>query len=262
MTVDRASELFREGRLDDAVRAAEESVRALPSAGEARIRLAELLLVAGALERADKVLETAAMLDPGLCLTVSEFRQLIRASVARRDIRTSGRLPDFVGEPAPSMRHVLEALVALQVGDEAAAARAADLAEAARPRASALVNARAVDDWRDADDLNAGHFEILTVTGKCFWVASERIRSASFHKPERLRDLVWRRCDVVVADGPEGVVYVPALYLPEGAVDDARRLGRTSAWSETAPIRGQGQRVFLAGDDAVTFDELATLEAA
>ena len=67
---------------------------------------------------------------------------------------------------------------------------------------------------------------------------------------------------MVVSDGPDGVVYIPALY-DSGKTDlgDELRLGRATDWGEeeTGPVRGTGQRVFLIGDDAQSIMELAAL---
>ena len=54
---DAAGRLFREGRLSDAVEAANAAVRAAPGAVAPRVLLAELLVFAGNLERADVVLD-------------------------------------------------------------------------------------------------------------------------------------------------------------------------------------------------------------
>ena len=118
------------------------------------------------------------------------------------------------------------------------------------------------DDFRDVDDLHAGFFEVLTTTGKYYWIPTERVASVEFEAPRRPRDLVWRRANMVVTDGPDGVVYIPALY-DSGKVDlgDELRLGRATEWGdeETDPVRGTGQRVFLIGDDAQPIMELAAL---
>jgi len=44
------------------------------------------------------------------------------------------------------------------------------------------------DDLRDADDIMGGTFEVLTTTGKYFWIPMERIVTATFHPPKRPRD--------------------------------------------------------------------------
>jgi type VI secretion system protein ImpE len=113
-------------------------------------------------------------------------------------------------------------------------------------------------DFRDADDLCGGNLEVLTITGKFYWLPITAIETIVFHPPCRPRDLAWRRADVSVAGGPDGTVYLPALYAQAPATD-ALRLGRETTWTDTAPVRGCGQRVFLAGEEALGMMDLTEL---
>ena len=91
--------------------------------------------------------------------------------------------------------------------------------------------------------------------------------SLQFHPPKRPRDLYWRRASVEVADGPDGDVYIPAIYPTDGLdpalVTDAARLGRATDWAaigEAASItRGVGAVTWLVGDEAPTIMELDAL---
>jgi type VI secretion system protein ImpE len=141
-------------------------------------------------------------------------------------------------------------------------AEAAEAAEAARPALSGTRDGVAFADFRDADDLIAGNFEVLTTTGKYFWIPMETVISLEFHAPRRPRDLFWRHCGMLVRNGPEGDVYLPAVYDTVSAVNDAHRLGRATEWTATAPVRGSGQRVFLVGEAGVAIHELGTVEFA
>src|SRR5215467_2176720 len=154
-----ASGLFRAGKLDAAVAAAQAAVRKSPTDLNARVLLGELLAFAGNLERADVVLDAASAIDPTAAMVVAEFRQLIRADMARRQLFRDGRVPEFLADPTETQRLQLAALVALRAGDLAEATRQAEAAEAARPRVAGEHNDTAFDDLRDADDLLAGSFE-------------------------------------------------------------------------------------------------------
>jgi type VI secretion system protein ImpE len=257
-----AGSLFHAGRLDDAVAAAGAAVRQQPADLAARVLLAELLLFAGNLERADVILDAASGVDPAAAVVVAEFRQLLRAEMARRQLFRDGRVPEFLGEPTPNQRACLAALVALRAGDTAEAARQAAAAEVARPPTRGRAGESRFDDFRDADDLISGSFEVLTTTGKYFWVPIERVASLAFHAPKRPRDLYLRRASMDVTAGPDGEVYLPVLYAG-GSADIAaeHRLGRATDWQEIAPglVRGIGQRLFLVGDEAIGIMELAEL---
>ncbi|MGO4728577.1 MULTISPECIES: type VI secretion system accessory protein TagJ [unclassified Inquilinus] len=256
----KAGDLFRQGDLGAAIEAGNAAVKVNPADTGARLLLAELLLFAGIFERADSVLDAASTIDPASALVVSEFRQLLRGEMARRQLVTDGRLPEFLGEPTTTQSHVLRALVALRADDAATAAEAVQEAELSRPVVGGVRDGTAFSDFRDADDLSIGSFEVLTTTGKYFWIPTERVESIEFHPPKRPRDLFWRRCTMVVREGPDGDVYLPALYPTDAAAGDSLRLGRATEWTEGEPVRGIGQRVYLAGEEGVPVQQLAVLE--
>jgi type VI secretion system protein ImpE len=254
-----AGALFQAGHLDDAIAAANQAVRRAPTDLGARVLLAELLLFGGNLERADVILDAAGQSDPSAAMVVAEFRQLLRADMARRQWRREGRVPEVLEPPAPAQQALLAAWVAFRNGDISEAASQAHSAETQRPRVPGHSNDTKFDDFRDADDLFAGIFEVLTTTGKYYWIPTERIESVEFHPPRRPRDLAWRRATMSVADGPDGDVYVPAIYVTADTTDDQLRLGRATDWSDGPLVFGQGQRTFLIGDEAVGIMALTRL---
>jgi type VI secretion system protein ImpE len=259
---DTASTLFRAGKLTAAIEAANVAVRKNPTDLGSRVLLAELLAFAGNLDRADTILDAAAQIDPTLMIGTAEFRQLVRAALARRQHSREGRLPEFLGEPTPALRAGLAALVTLRAGDTKEASRRAAEAEAVRPRIAGYAGDMAFEDFRDADDLHAGFFEVLTTTGKYFWIPTERVASIEFHRPRRPRDLAWRRASVSVTGGPDGDVYLPAIYdTDQPDMSDKFLLGRATDWigPEEGPMLGIGQRVFLVGENATSIMDLTTL---
>ncbi len=182
--------------------------------------------------------------------------------MARRQLFRDGRVPEFLSDPTETQRLQLGALVALRAGDLVEAARQTEAAEAVRPRAPGKHGDAAFDDMRDADDLLSGSFEVLTTTGKYFWIPTERVQSLEFHAPKRPRDLLWRRASMSVADGPDGEVYLPAVYAADEAMTDMLRLGRETDWRQAdgGPVRGVGQRLFIVGEDAVAMMDLGNFQ--
>ena len=259
----QAGQLFHEGKLAEALAAATAAVKAAPADLGQRVLLAELLLFTGNLERADVILDAASQIDPSALLVVAEFRQLLRAEMARRQLYRDGRVPEFLGEPEPTEQASLAAFVALRAGAGTDAEAKAGAAEAARPRRPGTHKQIAFDDFRDASDLHAGFIETLTSTGKYYWVPVSRIETMLFHPPKRPRDLAWRRCSMTVTNGPDGEVYIPVTYYSDvDATDEAHRLGRATSWTDEAdgPVQGVGQRVFLLGDEDVGIMDLDTVE--
>jgi type VI secretion system protein ImpE len=258
-----AGRLFREGKLADALTAANAAVRRAPTDIGARVLLAELLAFSGNIERADVVLDACADLDPTAAIVVAEFRQLLRGELARRQLFSDGRVPEFLGEPTAAQRLSLSAIVALRNGDLPEAAKFAGQAEEARVHPAGTAGDTAFNDMRDADDLLAPCFEVITTTGKYFWIPPERVLLLEFHKAKRPRDLFWRRATMQVADGPDGEVYLPALYPPTtgtaAAMTDALRLGRATDWHQAGdggPTLGLGAVTILVGDEALTWLEM------
>jgi type VI secretion system protein ImpE len=255
---------FQAGRLADAVTAALAEVKAKPGDTAKRVFLAELLCFAGDLERADRQLDVIGDQDPGAALGLALFRQLIRAAQARAQYFAEGRLPEFLVEPEAHLQKLLEAGIALRDGRGADAGRLAAEAEALRPPCPGRLDETEFDDFRDVDDLVAPVFEVLTSTGKYYWVPVERVVAAEFHPPERSRDLLWRRVTMTVADGPEGDVYLPVTYAAPDGAEDAARLGRITEWlggDDGTPARGVGQRCWLAGDAAAPILQARRFEA-
>jgi type VI secretion system protein ImpE len=258
--------LLRDGNLAEAIQTVQARLRKSPTDLTARVLLAELLVISGQFERADIILDAATTIDPSASLIVAEFRQLLRAASARQQLFMDGRVPEFLSEPTPVQRLQLQAIVGLRSGDIREVVRLSEQAEAARPRVIGLHANFPFDDFRDADDILSGSLEVLTVTGKYFWIPTERVITAAFHPPVRPRDLVWRRVSMKVTDGPDGDVYIPSIYplnLPgqEDAITDPLRLGLHTDWREldTRTALGIGQRTFLVGDTGVEIMALTEL---
>jgi type VI secretion system protein ImpE len=259
-----ASELFQAGRLTEAIAAGIAEVKAKPGDTAKRAFLAELMCFAGEFERADRQLDVVADQDPGAALGLALFRQLIRGAQARAEHFTAGRVPEFLSPPAPHLQLLLEAGIALRDGRAAEAGRLVAEAEAARPPCPGRLDESEITDLRDVDDLVAPVFEVLTSTGKYYWVPMERVAAIEFHPPERVRDLLWRRATMTVADGPEGDVYLPVVYGAAASdADDGTRLGRLTDWrgGDGTPALGVGQRCWLAGEAAVPILQARRFEA-
>jgi type VI secretion system protein ImpE len=240
--------LLRAGRLDDARAAAAAVVRARPADAGARIDLADILIVLGELERADTHLDLAGTQDPSRAVAVALTRQLIRAARWRRETWDERRPPELVTEP--------DAAIAASLARLAGADAAAD-----PPELAGIVDDAPFTGLRDLDDRTAGVLEVLTSTGKYVWVPLARIASLRPARPERLRDLVWRRAELDVAGGPGGVVYLPAIYHAASGMTDAHRLGRATDWiEEPGHVHGLGQRILLIGDEPRALDEITDLQ--
>jgi type VI secretion system protein ImpE len=249
-----ATELYKAGKLPEAVAAALEAVKAAPADRGKRFFLAELLVFSGDLERADKQLDVLFKPDAQDLPMVTLFRQLIRAETARREFYTQGRVPEFLKPPSDCVKLHLEASINVREGKLAEAAALIAKAEDSRPRVAGTCDDKPFDEIRDLDDLTAPVIEVLTANGTYYHIPWESIELIEFHAPERARDLYWRPAHMVVTEGPDGIVYVPALYHGSHAeVDNAFKLGRGTDYrgGDGTPFRGTGQRELMVGEDAL-----------
>lgn len=246
-------DFFQAGQLQDAIDAAIADVKKHPGDTGKRAFFCELLCFAGDLERADKQLDLLSTQLPESAMQVALFRQLVRAEQARQDFFRSGRVPEFIQDPTPAQSMALQASIELREQNLQAAAELLAQAEEARVKISGQCDGSPFDDFRDLDDLLAPTVEVLTSTGRYFWIAPERIESIELHPVETPRDLLWRPAAMSVQGGPDGVVYIPVVYAgTDESSDDALKLGRATDWIEhenNGPVLGRGQRTFLVGED-------------
>jgi type VI secretion system protein ImpE len=248
-----ADECYRNGRLTDAVTAALDEVKRNPTDSGKRGFLAELLCFAGDLDRADRQLDAISQQGPETLMEANLFRQLICAEKARQQFYTHGLLPEFLNqEITPDLRLHLEAAVLLRDGMATEAAGVLAKANEQRPKVAGTCNGKVFEDFCDLDDLTSSFFEVLSSKGEYFWIPIGRIESLEFVPWTRPRDLLWRRGHMIVRDGPDAEVFLPALYA--GSASDANdqiRLGRATEWrgEAGARVRGVGQRIFLAGEE-------------
>lgn len=258
-----ASELYEAGKLDDAIAAQTEAVKKDPANTDLRGFLCELLCFAGEFERADRMLDTISKQAPEREMGTALLRQLVRAEIWRQQFFSDGRVPELLTDPTPSVEAQLRASVHVRAGEHAEAAKALADAEEKRVPVKGTFNGESFDDMRDLDDQMGGVLEVLSTTGKYFWVPLESVETMELRPPARPQDLVWRRTAMEVRGGPDGEVYLPAIYAPMAEeAADAVRLARATDWlgGDEAAMRGQGLRTFLVGEEARTLMEFERVE--
>ena len=247
-----ASEAFKAGRLHEAIEAQVRDVKAHPADHGRRLFLVELLAFAGDLDRARRQADAVRYEDPNLDAAMATYRALLDAEASRRRLFAEGLAPKFLADPPGHLRLRLEAVEHLRGGRPAAAAEALARADEAAPATRGTLNARAVEDIRDADDRFGPVLEVMA-HGEYYWVPLEQVESLTMNPPRFPRDLLWVPARLEM-EGAAGEVFLPALYPgSHGHEDDAVKLGRATTWSEpdAGPVLGAGSRAFLAGDGAV-----------
>jgi len=196
-----------------------------------------------------------------ISLGIMLLRQLIRAEKIRQQCFYEARLPEFIGEATPALKASLQALIALGEKNPQQALHMLQQAELSRSLIVGCYNEKMFTGMRDGDDFFAGLLELFTKDGKYYWIALEQINTLEFYKPERPIDLLWRRAHLSIHGGPEGEVYIPAIYIQTPVEHESARLGYTTDWciEQDQPVQGIGQRSFLIGEELVPIMEIKSL---
>ena len=253
-----AEEYFQQGQIDLAVSAAAERVKKMPNDEQARTFLVELLCVQGDLERADTQLNALMTLKPDLALAVATWRQLIHAAQARLDVYQLKAKPEIIEEPTRAIKNALDILLALDEKDEERLSMLVPQIDDEPQVNQFFINSNEPAILRDLDDITANIFELLGTNGKYFWVDFSQVVELRLEKPSRILDILWRKANVVLTNGTEGEVYIPATY-PLSNSDEAI-LGKKTQWHQSFSLyQGIGLRTWLCGDEEITINDIESL---
>jgi type VI secretion system protein ImpE len=242
---------FNKGELNQSIDLATQLVKQQPGEVNHRNLLCELLIFRGEFARVDKQLETVTLQDTNLSVAMALFRQLLRAAMARQECFVDGRPPELLLEPTALIRQQLELWLFRREGLAVDLDRVAGEIEAARPRVAGSCNGERFEDFRDANDFTSFFFEVLTSTGKYYWIPFDTVESVEFFRPARPREALWCRARMIVRNGPDGEVYIPTVYLGSAETNNPSvQTGRAVDWvgNPNGCVQGLGQRVFLVGD--------------
>jgi len=228
-----AQELYRDGRLCEALQALSAEVRENPADTRRRTFLFELLCFAGEYSRADKQLEVLAQAGPASEMGVLLYRSALYAERQRHDLFERGELP-------------------------------ADSAEASH---GGTLNGKPFQSLSDADPRVGARLELFAA-GNYLLLPLEHVASIKIEPPKRLRDLLWTPAAVRTTPAFKGTalgeVLLPVLSPSSWQhPNDAVRLGRVTVWEDregTEDLVPFGQKMWLVDDEEVPFLELRSLE--
>ena len=247
-----AQELVREGRLDDALAALQDEVRAKPADVKLRTFLFQLLAVMGQWDRALNQLNVAGEMDAAALAMVHTYRDALSCEVLRDEVMAGERTPLLFGEPEQWLAlHIEAARRSAQGQHEKAQAMRAEAFEEA-PANSGEIDGTPFEWLADADTRLGPVLEMI-VNGRYYWVPLHRIAELNFEPPSDLRDMVWKPAYVTWANGGEIVGLVPCRYAgTTGCGDDKLMLSRATHWDDKGSdeYHGLGQRLLVtdAGD--------------
>ncbi len=230
----RAQELFKAGKLDEALQSLGVELRDNPADVQRRTFLFELLSFAGDLDRAEKQLDMVADASPQAGMGALVYRSALHADRTRRQMFETAGFP--AGEPPGSV--------------------------------SGTLNGKPFESLRDADPRIGARLEVYAA-GQYTWLPFEHIASVTMEAPKRTRDLLW--APAIVKPGPKfhelkielGDVLLPVMTpLSWQHADDNIRLGRVTDWEELdgGDVVPVGQKLLLVDGEAVPILELRELE--
>lgn len=251
MTLLKTEELFKKGQLALAIQSAADQVKQDPSDEHARVLYIELLCVNSEFEKADQQLTALISLKPDLGLALATWRQLVLAAQTRQDVFQLKAKPELIEEPTPSVTHALDLILAMKENDTNKIEQCLESINGQVGLTEYSINNNPVEPLRDLDDLTANFFEVLGTNGKYFWVDFSQVVELEVLKPERVLEVLWRKANIVLTNGTEGEVYLPAIYPTKG--DESSALGRETQWQVNGGAYcGIGLRSWLVGDNELS----------
>jgi type VI secretion system protein ImpE len=228
----RADELFKAGRLDEAIESLGAELRDNPLDAQRRVFLFELLCFAGALDRAEKQLDVLAKNSPEAEAGALMYRSALHAERTRAEMFATRTFPQGGQPPRP---------------------------------VSGVLNGKPFESLEDADPRIGARLEVYAA-GQYTWLPLEQLATISMQPPKRLRDLLWSPAVVRAGPGFRGVelgeVLLPVLTpLASRFDDDLVRLGRVTEWYDLDGVQAPaGQKLFLVDGEEFQILEVRELE--
>ena len=199
-----AHELFKAGRLDEAIESLGAGLRSDPTDAQRRIFLFELLCFAGNHARAEKQLDVLAERSQQAEMGTLLYRSALHADQLRQQMFARGEYP--MGGPPPA-------------------------------RVTGTINGRAFETLEDADPRIGPRLEVYAA-GRYLWLPFEHVASIRMAPPLRRRPRGRARCRRRGARGST------APRRPRGGASGrpgagGRRGGRPSGWRGRGARRGR-----------------------
>lgn len=244
----QAENLLREGKIDEALKDLEASIRKNPADPKLRVFLFQLLCVMGQWDRAITQLNVAAEMNPANLLMAQVCRPALNCEALRAHIFAGSRVPMVLGEPEEWVGWMIQANQLTATGRHAEAAALREKALEAAPAVPGFIDGKPFEWLADADSRLGPMLEAI-VEGKYYWIPFSRVLRLDVEPPTDLRDVVWAPGRLTLTNGGSFVVLLPARYPgSEASPDGLIRLARKTEWvqpdGDPNLYTGLGQRLF------------------
>lgn len=195
-------ELYRDGKLREAITALGEDLKRNPLDARRRTFLFELLLFAGEYVRAEKHLEVLSSAGADSASGALLYRSALYAERIRQDTFSRNQTR------------------ALEVRDQK----------------SGLCNGRPCREFMDSDPRIGPNLEVY-IAGSYTWIPIVYLRKVEIEAPVNLRDLMWAQARLEITPDFRlqelGEVLIPAICpLSSCHSEETVQLGRETAWEE------------------------------
>ncbi|HUQ95332.1 MAG TPA: type VI secretion system accessory protein TagJ [Bryobacteraceae bacterium] len=226
-----AQELFKAGKLQDAIQALSVELRDNPTDNKRRTFLFELLCFAGDFDRARKHLELLAKENQKTGMGALLMEACMHAERTRNEI--------FEKKDYPSV--------------------------SAGPARAGTMNGQPFKFIEDADPRIGARLEVFTA-GAYIWIPLEHIDSIETQPPKRLRDLLWAPVIIHTAESFKqtelGECLLPVLSpFSYKHPNDNVKLGRESVWEhENGEDVPYGQKMFLVDGEDIPLLDIRKIE--
>ncbi len=229
-------ELFKAGKLSEAISALNETLRNSPADLKSRTFLFELLCFAGEYDRAEKqlnILEQEGNKDSFLGTLL--YKAALNAEKTRQEMFESKTYPK-------------------------------QLVNGATTTVQGKLNGKEFKTLSDADPRVGEKLEVFAA-GDYMWISYQDVAAIRIDPPKRLRDLLWAPAKLMT--GPTfrskdlGEILLPVITpLSWQHPEDEVRLGRVTEWceDEAGEIAPFGQKNLLVDGEEIPFLEIRDLE--
>jgi len=230
-----ATELFRAGKLNEAVQALSAELRDHPTDAKRRTFLFELLCFAGDYDRAEKHLQVLSEGGPSTEMGALLYRGVLAAERARQETFLKREYNMTPAEPLPF---------------------------------TGTLNGQPFESLSDADSRIGARLETFAA-GTYLWIPLAHIASIEIAAPRRLRDLLWLPAMVRTGPGFKGTelgeVLIPVLSPHSWRhSDDEVRLGHATVWEESE--EGEevpfGQKMLMVDGEEIPLLEVRSVRIA
>ena len=234
-----AEQLYKAGRLEEAIEALNQELRKNPTDRHQRTFLFELLCFTGQFDRAEKQLELVIEGDQKRQMGALLYKAAIAGERTRLELFEKGLAEDGAGATTAN--------------------------GSSGPMVAGTWNGKPFSSIEDADPRIGPRLEVLA-GGNYVWIPVHHVNSVTMEAPKRLRDLLWIPAVIRTARGFKGAdlgeVLLPVLSpFSFKHADPDVRLGRKTVYQDEGGLEvPYGQKMMLVDNEEVPLLELRSLE--